>query len=302
MKNLIVFIVLSVGLVSLSADAQNIDSLRAQFHRIIDGKNAVVGAAVQGYDGKDTVSINGDRFFPMQSVYKYHISLAVLNQVDKGKLILNQDVRISKEDVTTDLYSPIKDRYPDGVTMKLSDVIRHTITESDNVGCDVLLGLIGGTDAAESYIKDNGIEDIAIVYDEKTQQSNWENQFENLTTPGAANLALVKFYENKNNLLSDSSYNFLWETMKGTVTGKNSIRGELPPDYVVAHKTGHSGINDQRVTAAVNDIGIVFLPDGRYFYISVFVSNSTEDEETNQKIISGIAKAARDYFLSKYSD
>jgi len=76
----------------------------------------------------------------------------------------------------------------------------------------------------------------------------------------------------------------------------------LPPNSVVAHKTGHSGTNEKGVTAAINDIGIVFMPNGKYFYLSVFVSNSSEDEETNQKIIADIAKAARDYFLNKYRE
>lgn len=47
---------------------------------------------------------------------------------------------------------------------------------------------------------------------------------------------------------------------------------------------------------ADNDIGIVFLPDGRYFYIGILVSNSTETSEVNKKIIADISKIAWDYF------
>ncbi len=299
MKRLVLLNTLLLLTLNSFTSAHNSDPLREKLLRIIDGKKAKVGVAVQSFDGKDTLSINGDEKFPMQSVYKYHLALAVLNRVDKGEFSLDQDIKISKEDVTNDLYSPIREKYPDGTTMKLSDVLRYTISESDNVGCDVLMRLIGGPETVERYLKDNGINDLAIVYDEKTQQSNWENQFKNWTTPKAANLALVKFYENKIHLLSQNSYNFLWETMKGTKTGRKSIKGELPSNTVVAHKTGHSGTNEKGLTAAVNDIGIVFLPNKKYFYLSVFVSNSSEDEETNQKIIADIAKAAWDYFIAK---
>ena len=299
MKKLILLNTLLLLTLSSFTSAQNSDPLREKLLRIIDGKKAKVGIAVQSFDGKDTLSINGDEKFPMQSVYKYHLALAVLNRVDKGEFSLDQDIKISKEDVTNDLYSPIREKYPDGTTMKLSDVLRYTISESDNVGCDVLMRLIGGPETVEKYLKDNGVNELAIVYDEKTQQSNWENQFKNWTTPKAANLALVKFYKNKNNLLSQNSYNFLWDTMNGTKTGRNSIKGELPSNTIVAHKTGHSGTNEDGVTAAVNDIGIVSVPNGKYFYLSVFVSNSSEDEETNQKIIADIAKATWDYFMAK---
>ena len=84
--------------------------------------------------------------------------------------------------------------------------------------------------------------------------------------------------------------------MKETSTGTNRIKGQLPENTVVAHKTGTSGTNKEGLTAAVNDIGIVFLPDGQHFYISVFVTNSTENADTNEKIIADISKAAWDYF------
>lgn len=87
--------------------------------------------------------------------------------------------------------------------------------------------------------------------------------------------------------------------MKGTKTGQNSIRGELPKNTIIAHKTGYSGKNKDGVTAALNDVGIVFLPNGNYFYLSVFVTNSKETDEVNQKIIADIAKVVWDYFLKK---
>ncbi|MEW6194290.1 MAG: class A beta-lactamase, subclass A2 [Bacteroidota bacterium] len=291
---------LFIFLTSLSC-AQKSDSLRQKLYQIIESKKATVGIAIQGYNGKDTLSINGDEKFPLQSVFKFHIALAVLNEIDKGKLSIDQNIRISKEDLTPDLYSPIRDKYPDGTVMKLSEILKYTVSESDNVGCDLLLRLIGGPGIVEKYLNANNVYDFAIRYDEKTQQSKWENQFENWTTPKAANLALIKFYENKNNLLSENSYNFLWETMKGTKVGQKSIRGELTPNTIVAHKTGHSGKNEEGITGAMNDIGIVFLPDKNYFYLSVFVSNSKEDEQTNQKIIADIAKAVWDYFTKKYA-
>ena len=52
------------------------------------------------------------------------------------------------------------------------------------------------------------------------------------------------------------------------------------------------------ITAAVNDIGIVFLPNEKYFAISVF-NESKEDIKTNEKIISDISKVTWDYFVNK---
>lgn len=68
----------------------------------------------------------------------------------------------------------------------------------------------------------------------------------------------------------------------------------------IAHKTGWSGKNKETgITAAVNNIGIVFLPNGEHFTISVFVTESKEDLKSNEKIISDISKVAWDYFADE---
>jgi beta-lactamase class A len=116
-----------------------------------------------------------------------------------------------------------------------------------------------------------------------------------LRTPLAANETLGKFFENKN-LLSTSSYQFIWKIMRETKTGENRLRGLLPKNIIIAHKTGTSGTNKEGLTTAVNDIGIEFLPNGKYFFISVFVTHSKENEANNEKIIAEISKASWDYF------
>ena len=62
-------------------------------------------------------------------------------------------------------------------------------------------------------------------------------------------------------------------------------KGAIAEGTVVAHKTGWSGTNKETgITAAVNNIGIVFLPNGEYFIISVFVSESKEDLTQMKKL------------------
>lgn len=45
-------------------------------------------------------------------------------------------------------------------------------------------------------------------------------------------------------------------------------------------------------------MGIVFLPNGEYFIISVFVKASKENFDTNEKIIADIAKATNVYYTT----
>lgn len=282
--------------ISTKTHAQTIDSLRQKIQSILTTKNAIVGVEIIGNDGKDTVSLNGERHYPLQSVFKFHIALAVLSQIDKGEFSLDQKIKILKKNLLPDLYSPLRDDYPNGATLPISKILDYTVSLSDNVGCEVLLRLIGGPKVVEEYFIKNKIKDVSIKINEEEQQANWDLQFQNWTTPKAANETLAKFYYNKKKLLSKKSYAFIWQLMSKTETGQHRIKGLLPENTIVAHKTGSSGANKEGLTAAINDIGVVFLPNGKYFFISVFVTNSKENAETNEKIIADIAKASWDYF------
>ncbi len=285
-------------LVNHVIDAQEFNTLRQKIKEVIEGNSATVGVALWGSDVRDTLSVNGNKRLPMQSVYKFHLALAVLDQVDQGKLNLDQVISIDKSfmDTYQKLWSPLRKKYPDGVEISLAEVIRYTVAWSDNVGCDKLFELVGGTKAVHNYMRSLGIENIAIKYPEIVMQNDWDIQYKNWTTPLAANQVLRLFHENKETLWSKESHQFLLQILKDTQTGKKRIRGLLPESTVVAHKTGYSGKNDTGLSGAVNNIGIVFLPDNNYFYISVFVSDSMESDETNQEIIARIAKVAWDYF------
>lgn len=289
------FILLSL-LITAQTFAQTTDALRQKIEQIVAAKKAVVGVAIRRGDGHDTLSVNGDRHYPLQSVFKFHIALVMLSEIDKGRFSLEQKIAIGKKDLLPGLYSPLRDEYPNGATLPLSKIIAYTVAQSDNVGCDALLRLLGGPHVVDAYFRKNGFQNVSIKVNEEQQQGNWELQFQNWTTPKAANDVLMAVYTNQKKLLSKQSYDFIWQVMRSTETGKDRVKGQLPAGTVVAHKTGSSGTNKAGLTAAVNDIGVVFLPNGTHFFISVFVTDSTEDAATNEKIIADIAKAAWDYF------
>ncbi len=281
-----------------SAYAKNDDNLKSKIEKVISGKRAVIGVSIYGFEDNFYIGINDKKHLPMQSVFKFHVSLAVLNEIDKGKLALNQKISIKKSDLTPNIWSPLRDRYPKGVTLPISEIIRYTMQESDNIGCDVLLKLIGGPKKVNDYIHQIGIKDVAIKLTEKEMQTGeWSAQYLNWTTSEASNELLKTFYKRK--ILSQKSYDFLWKTMLGTKTGTKRIKEKLPKGSLTAHKTGTSGISSKGITGAVNDIGIVTLPNGKHFAISVFVTDSKENAAINEKIISDISKLAADYFMKK---
>lgn len=240
-KQKIQFIFTMLLLISAQVHAQSIESLREQINAVIRTKNAKVGVAIQGAGLSDTLSIKGEERFPMQSVFKLPIAIATLADVDNGKLSLDQKIEISKAELLPGLWSPIREKYPEGATLTLAEIIQYTVSLSDNVGCDVLLRLLGGPLRVEQYFSQLGFDSIKIKINEETMQNNWDLQFQNWTTPKEANRILAYFYANAEETLSQDSYDFIWGIMRSTQTGEKRLRGQLPKETTVAHKTGWSG-------------------------------------------------------------
>lgn len=295
LKNILPIIALL--LFSTYSNAQKKEQLKIAIDSILAKYQAKVGIAIHNHDYTDSLTVNGDFHFPFQSVYKFHLGIVILDQVDKGKLSLDQPIKISKEAVTTEMYSPIKDKYPNGITLPLREVLEYTIAASDNVGCDVLFELLGGPEYVQKYFEDKGYSNLSIKLIEAVQQKEWNRQFENWTTVGSSNQILYDYYTNSKKLLSASSHQFLWDTMRGTTTGPDRLKGDLPKGTVVAHKTGYSGRNRTTgIIAALNEVGVVSLPNGEVYYISVFVTDSEEGEAGSAKIIAEVSAAAWKYF------
>ncbi len=273
-------------------------NLKKEILQITKGKNATVAVSVLDFGNDKSVHINGNKKLPMLSVFKFHIGLAVLNEVDKGKLSLDQKIFIKKSDLLENTWSPIRERFPEGnIEMSLGELIKYTVAESDNNGCDILLRLIGGTETVQKFIDSKGIRNFTIKVDEEQMHKGFEFMYLNATTTNSANQLLKDFFNKK--MVSKTSTDFLMTTMLETSTGKNKIVAQLPESIPVAHKTGSSGKNEKGLTAAENDIGIVTLPDGTHYAISIFVSDSMESEATNTKMIADISKIVFDYFSKK---
>jgi beta-lactamase class A len=291
----IVFVLLAICFLSGKVVARE-DSLRLKVERIALDAKGIVGVAVTHLEKKDTFTLNGNYRFPMQSVYKFPLAIAVLDQVDKGKLSLDQKIHIRKQDLLP-TWSPIRKKYPEGnVDLPLKEILGYTVSQSDNNGCDILFRLLGGTTKVNSYIHHLGIDSISIAATEEEMSKAWGVQFTNWSTPVGMSNMLQEFYKGK--YLSKASTVFLKKILEETTTCPGRMRGLLPTNAVVAHKTGTSGTNDKGVSAATNDVGIVSLPDGSHLVIVVFVSNATADEQTRDAVIARITELFWKHFAS----
>ncbi|WP_426671608.1 class A beta-lactamase, subclass A2 [Mucilaginibacter sp. McL0603] len=270
------------------------DSLRAQIVRITSQSKGIVGVSILGLESRDTLNYNGSSRLVMHSVMKFPIAMTVLNLVDKGKYKLDKMMKVGKDDMHPNTYSPLRDKYPNGTEITLGELLSYMVSLSDNNACDFLLKKIGGPEVVQNYLYGLGIKGINIVASEADMAKAWEVQYTNWCKPTEVVRLLDVFYQGK--ALSKTSNDFLMKIMTDTSTGPKRIKGLLPSDAVVAHKTGTSGTNDEGLTPATNDVGIITLPNGKHLAIAVFVCNSKADEAARELVIAQISKAAWDVY------
>lgn len=295
MKKLFYLFIFS--LICFQTFAQTKEELRQKINQIIATKNATVGISIKGIEDKDTLNINGNLEAPMMSVFKFHIALTVLNQVDKGKLSLNQKFFVKKEDLLPDTWSPMRDDYPNGnMYLTLDQLLRYTVSHSDNNGCDKLLNILGGTETVQKFVNNQGINDFKIKVNEQ-QMSIWDNLYLNTTTPLATTQLLEQFYKGK--ILKKKTTKYLYQIMVETSRGITWMKAGFPENTELAHRTGMSGTSENILRVAMNDVGIVKLPNGKHVILSIYLKNITEEKEETEKIIKDIAKATWDYYSKK---
>jgi beta-lactamase class A len=252
-----------------------------------------VGAAAEILEQRKTVlSLNRGARFPMQSVYKLPIGMAALAEVDRGKLKLEQTVHVDpSEYVSAGQHSPLRDAHPGGADVKVGELLELAVSQSDGTASDVLLRLTGGPAAVMQYLASAGVREVKVRDREMDLGRDFAVQYRNWSTPGGAISILRALQESRG--LSAPSRDLLMRLMRESKTFPGRIKGLLAAGTVVAHKTGSSGARNG-ITAATNDIGIVTLPDGRHLAIAVFVSDSAADDQTRDRVIAKIARAAWD--------
>ena len=282
----------------------------------------VLGVGLMNLESGETWDFNGERRFPMQSVFKAPLAAAVLAEVDAGRLKLDDTITLADEDLSPPL-SPIADAYPARRDYTVRELLTAATGVSDNTAADVLMKKIGGPGAVTAWLVGKKVEEIRVDRYERQLQPDsigmpsfrpaWKGSQaymaalnnvppearreavaiylsdpQDTATPRGALNFLDKLDDDE--LLSPASKKLLLQIMTDTTTGPDRLKAGFPAGASLAHKTG-TARTDQGVTPAVNDIGIVTLADGRRYAVAVFLSRSTLDAAGREKILADVARA-----------
>jgi beta-lactamase class A len=251
----------------------------------------------------------------MASVYKLPIAIELLAQVSAGTLSLDRPIALAPSDIRA--CCTLSRRHPrGGVTVTAGELLELMIAESDNTASDAVLKLVGGPPAVERRMRTLGFDTINVnryegdINFEMTGVANPPPQAEwtldlqyrliSEVTPEALREARARYTTSDprdtstpddmarllgrlqlGNILPPQQTALLLDLMARAKTGTRRLKALLPPDTIVAHKTGTTDV-------VINDVGIITLPPdsaiGGHLALAVFVINGWRVSTMQQTI------------------
>lgn len=294
--------------------------------RLADG---TVGIATLHLDQPGHITaFNGNERFPLASVCKVPIAMHILALVDEGKLSLDQDIEVLPRDVMAGV-SDIARQWPRQQTFRIGELIQLMVARSDNTAEEALFRIGGGGLAITEHLRQWNIRGVRVDRSERHRTldvngvkhypppEQWTDagfaQLINAIPPdvryasirkslkdprdtGTPNATVTMFARLfRGEALSRISTAFLIDVLKSTITFPTRLKGALPFGTVVAHKTGADATVNS-FSAATNDSGVIFLPNGGRLAISVYVKASTRSDAERDDVIAQSALAAFDAY------
>ena len=240
--------------------------------------DATFGVTAIHLETGERLSIRGDERFPMGSVYKFPIALAVLHRVDAGELSLEQQITIEPGDFSPG-HSPLRDEANgQPATKSVRELLRYMVSLSDNTACDVFLRMLG-PDSVNARLAAIGITGVRVDRTEKQMSADlkesggverYARDPRDTTTPDAMASLMTEFWRG-NDGLSKESHDLLVHWMTVTPTGPRRVKAGLPAGATFVHKTG-------TMPGTTNDAGVIVSPDGKqHIVIAVFGKGSQRD-------------------------
>jgi len=302
--------------------AADIATLRAHIEKVIPRARGQVGIAIKHVESSTELMVNADQTYPMASTYKVPILVELFYQHAAGKISLDDRIEFGP----TDLHGggPVAQLLDTpGIQLSVQNLINLMMRISDNSAADLILTKVGPSNVTarmqslgldkirvdrttlEMILDQSGVdykkygsrplaevrEALAAVDTASAARANDEfNRTEkDVATPRQMNALIEKIYRGE--IVDRDTSDEIIEIMKRAEVGIARIRGLLPEDTVVAHKTG-------TISGSTNDTGIVFLPGSAgHLVITVLMKDAKAPAAERERVIADISRYAYDYFV-----
>jgi beta-lactamase class A len=249
-----------------------------------------VGVHVRHLESGETFSSRAGEPFFMGSVLKLPLAVHVLRQVERGRIRLEHTVRLDAARLVRG-DNAFRRRVAAGSRVTVAELLEAAVSDSDNTAANELLHLVGGPAAVTAGLREMGFAEIRMDRDySRLSAPAGPSDTRDTATPRGMTELLAALWTGR--LLGPAETRRLLGWMTASRNPAGRIVAGVPRGTAVAHKTGTWTRDEQPVTAALNDVGVITLPGGRgHLAVAVFIRDARVPPSTGQSSIASITRA-----------
>lgn len=285
-----------------------------------------VGVGVQQVAGPAAFWRHADEPFPMGSVFKLPLAVALLREVQAGSLSLSEPLEVGPADLRPGS-GRMAQAFTGAAAWPVERLLHDMMVHSDNTATDRLWTRLGGAPVVRAHLVRLGISGISVdrpsglllaaalglgelgaheaptpstldallreqpLAERRRRQAAFLNDARDTATPRAL-VALLQSVQG-GQALDQGGTRLLLDLMRRCETGRGRLRGRLPPAAEVAHKTGTLRPH------VVNDVGLIGLPGyGQRLAIAVLIKGSRAPVAEQEAAIAQVALAVVEHFAN----
>ncbi len=239
-----------------------LENLKRETYKRIQSQKANYGIYFADFNTNDAFGINHKEIFTAASVNKVPIVAVLYYLEHKGKIDLDEQITLQKEDIQDYGTGSLRYQKP-GETYSLKTLAKLSLQQSDNTAAHILANRIG-MPAVQKTISQWGL-----------AQTDMEN---NKTSPYDMYILFKKLY--KGEITSVARTQELFGFMIDTDI-EDRLSANVPNGTQVYHKTGD-------VVGGLHDVGVI-QRDGVVFFLGIMTSEIGESEQQVKNTIGTIA-------------
>ncbi|MGH7998329.1 MAG: serine hydrolase [Brasilonema sp.] len=229
-------------------------------------------------DTGNYLDFNGEKVFPAASTIKFPILVALFQEVDAGRIKLNETLVLRRDLKAEAEGSGVLQYKPVGTKLSVLDTATKMITISDNTATNMIIDRLGGMAKLNQQFRSWGLQNTVI--------RNLLGDFKGTNTTSPKDLVRLSALIANNKLLSSTSHSQALSIMR-RVENKRLLPAGLGKGAVIAHKTGTLGV-------LLGDAGIIELPSGKRYLAGILVKRPFGDTRARD-FISQVSKLVYGY-------
>ena len=262
-----------------AADTSEARSVEGQLAKLEQTAGGRLGVSALNTANGTWIGHRADERFPFCSTFKVILSGAILARSTQAAGFMQQRIRYAQSDVVH--YSAVTaEHIGDGMTV--AELCAAAIQHSDNTAANLLIKLLGGTDAVTAYARLIGNDVFRLDRLETSLNDAVPGDPRDTATPASMVRSLHTL--TLGDTLPSAQRTQLLDWLRGNQMGSKRIGAALPAGWTMGDKTGTGDYG------TANDLAVIWPPSRPPLILGIYHTQPGQDAKARDDVVAAAAR------------